>query len=159
MKKAPKMGPLIGPSIDTFSILFLLKKHKKNKRNLYPIYVRVTLNGKRIELSTRRWININEWDQNKQRPKLLNQTLKTLNYYLEQIRNKFYLEHQKLFQKDIPFTVIELKNAYLNIGDGASTVLQQVEDHNKAMYSQIPKNYSYGTYKNYKTLKNILFVF
>ena len=82
MKKSKKIGPLIGPSLDTFSIIFLLKKGKKNKRKLFPIYSRVTINGQRIELSTKRWISISDWDKKKQRPKLINNKLKTLNHHL-----------------------------------------------------------------------------
>ena len=98
MNNSKKIGPLIGPSLDTFSIIFLLKKGKKNKRKLFPIYSRVTINGQRIELSTKRWVSISDWDKKKQRPKLINNKLKTLNHYLEYIRNRFYIEHQRLSQ-------------------------------------------------------------
>ena len=98
MKKSKKIGPLIGPSLDTFSIIFLLKKGKKNKRKLFPIYSRVTINGQRIELSTKRWSDLNDWDKKRQRPKLINNKLKALNHHLEYIRNRFYLEHQRLSQ-------------------------------------------------------------
>ena len=56
VNNSKKIGPLIGPSMETFSIIFLLKKAKKNSKNLVPIYCRVTLNGRRIELSTKRWV-------------------------------------------------------------------------------------------------------
>jgi hypothetical protein len=56
MNNNKKIGHLIGLSLDTFSIIFLLKKGKKNKRKLFPIYSRVTINGKRIELSTKKWM-------------------------------------------------------------------------------------------------------
>ena len=99
MRKSKKIGPRIGPSIDTFSIIFLLKRKKKNKRKMIPIYARVTISGERIELSTKRNILLKNWDKKRQRPKLTTKALKTLNYYLEHIRNKFYVEHQKLLQK------------------------------------------------------------
>ena len=114
MKKSKKIGPLIGPSLDTFSIIFLLKKKKKNKQKMFPIYTRVTINGERIELSTKRSILLKNWDKKRQRPKIKTKELKALNYHLEQIRNKFYIEHQKLVQKENPFSAIDLKNAYLN---------------------------------------------
>ena len=152
MNNSKKIGPLIGPSLDTFSIIFLLKKGKKNKRKLFPIYSRVTINGQRIELSTKRWIDLNDWDKKKQRPKLINNKLKTLNHYLEYIRNRFYIEHQRLSQMNKPFSAIDLKNAYLNIKEKGLTVLEVIEDHNKDMKNQIPESYSEGTLKNYRTL-------
>ena len=66
---------------------------------MFPIYCRVTINGERIELSTKRSIFIKNWDTKRQRPKLKTKELKVLNHHLEQIRNKFYVEHQKLVQK------------------------------------------------------------
>ena len=159
MKKSKKIGPLIGPSLDTFSIIFLLKKGKKNKRKLFPIYSRVTINGQRIELSSKRWIDLNDWDKKRQRPKLKNTKLKTLNQHLEQIRHKFYVEHQKLVQPNRPFTVVDLKNGYLNKKEKAVSVIEVIDAHNIDMEKQIPESYSYGTYKNYKTLKRHLIKF
>ena len=92
MKKSKKTGPLIGPSLDTFSIIFLLKKKKKNKQKMFPIYCRVTINGERIELSTKRSIFINNWDKKRQRPKLKTNELKALNHHLEYL--EFLLQKQ-----------------------------------------------------------------
>jgi len=152
MNNSKKIGPLIGPLLDTFSIIFLLKMKKKNNKNLIPIYSRVTINGQRIELSTKRWISISDWDKKKQRPKLINNKLKTLNHYLEYIRNRFYTEHHRLSQANKRFSAIDLKNAYLNIKEKGLTVLEVIEEHNKDMKNQIPENYSEGTLKNYRTL-------
>jgi integrase len=156
MKKSKKIGPLIGPSLDTFSIIFLLKRKKKNKQKMFPIYSRVTLNGERIELSTKRSILINNWDKKRQRPKLNTKELKVLNYHLEQLRNRFYIEHQKLVQKGSPLSAMELKNAYLNIKAKGNGIIAMVKDHNIDMENQIPDNYSAGTLKNYRTLKKHL---
>lgn len=156
MKKSKKIGPLIGPSLDTFSIIFLLKKGKKNKQKMFPIYSRVTINGQRIELSSKRWIDLNDWNKKRQRPKLINNKLKALNHHLEYIRNRFYLEHQRLSQINKPFSAIDLKNAYLNINEKGITVLEAIETHNIDMKNQIPESYSEGTLKNYRTLKKHL---
>ena len=156
MRKSKKIGPLIGPSIDTFSIIFLLKKKKKNKQKMFPIYARVTINGERIELSTKRSIFIKNWDTKRQRPKLKTKELKALNHHLEHIRNKFYVEHQKLVQKENPFSAIDLKMAYLNIKAKGKGIIDIVEEHNIDMESQIPDRFSAGTLKNYRTLKKHL---
>ena len=156
MRKSKKIGPLIGPSIDTFSIIFLLKKKKKNKQKMFPIYSRVTINGERIELSTKRSIFIKNWDTKRQRPKLKTKELKALNHHLEHIRNKFYVEHQKLVQKENPFSAIDLKMAYLNIKAKGKGIIDIVEEHNMDMKSQIPDQFSAGTLKNYRTLKKHL---
>jgi len=123
---------------------------------MFPIYVRVTINGERIELSTKRSILLKNWDKKRQRPKLINNKLKALNHHLEYIRNRFYLEHQKLSQSNKPFSAIDLKNAYLNINEKGLTVIEVIETHNIDMKNQIPELYSAGTLKNYRTLKKHL---
>ena len=65
-----------------------------------------------------------------------------LNYHLEQIRNKFYIEHQKLVQKGNPFSAMDLKMAYLNIKSKAKGIIDIVEEHNIDMESQIPDRFS-----------------
>ena len=123
---------------------------------MFPIYARVTISGERIELSTKRSILLKNWDKKRQRPKLINNKLKALNHHLEYIRNRFYLEHQRISQTNKPFSAIDLKNAYLNIKEKGITVLESIETHNIDMKNQIPESYSEGTLKNYRTLKKHL---
>lgn len=53
----------------TFTILFWLNKSKANKKGEVPIYVRITIDGRRSENSTSRWILPEQWDGNVARPK------------------------------------------------------------------------------------------
>ncbi len=43
------------------SILFYAKKAKAAANGLVPIYTRITINGKRTELSTNRFVEISKW--------------------------------------------------------------------------------------------------
>ena len=44
-------------------ISFQLKRSKINKKGLAPIYIRITVDGKRVELSTHRSIYPPSWDE------------------------------------------------------------------------------------------------
>ena len=46
----------------TLSILFYLRRDKDNSRNEVPIYMRITVNGKRAEMSTFRYIDPEKWN-------------------------------------------------------------------------------------------------
>jgi len=46
---------------NTFGIQFIIRKNKA-KEDLAPIYVRITVDARRVEISLKRWINPNEWD-------------------------------------------------------------------------------------------------
>jgi Arm domain-containing DNA-binding protein len=46
---------------NSFSFLFYVKKSKENLQGKSPIYLRITLNGKRAEISISRSIEANKW--------------------------------------------------------------------------------------------------
>ena len=53
---------------NTFSILFWLKLANA-KNGKAPLYVRITVNGKRVELSLKRKLTISDWDATKSKLK------------------------------------------------------------------------------------------
>ena len=46
----------------TFSILFYIRKDKRVRSERAPIYLRITVNGKRAEQSIKRSIDTERWD-------------------------------------------------------------------------------------------------
>ncbi|QTE22823.1 Arm DNA-binding domain-containing protein [Polaribacter cellanae] len=66
----------------TFSIHFWLNLAKK-KGNSAPIYARITVNGKRAEISLKRDILVTYWDTKSKRAKPRTPGAKMLNAYLD----------------------------------------------------------------------------
>jgi len=50
---------------NTFGVAFYLKKQKTTQAGKSPIYARITVNGKRIEISVKRSIEENNWNATK----------------------------------------------------------------------------------------------
>jgi hypothetical protein len=50
---------------NTFGVAFYLKKQKTTQAGKSPIYARITVNGKRIEISVKRSIEDNNWNATK----------------------------------------------------------------------------------------------
>ena len=69
------------------SVLFTLKKGKADKVGQMPIYLRITVNGERVELSTNRKIEELKWDSKMQRAKGRSESARNLNEYLDSIEN------------------------------------------------------------------------
>jgi len=46
---------------------FYVKESKKDKNGIAPIYLRITVNGKRAEISTNRRIKPDMWDKSQER--------------------------------------------------------------------------------------------
>jgi len=69
-------------------ISFQIKKSKINKKGLVPIYMRVTIDGNRLELSTNRRINPSLWDSNLCQALGTSDETVILNNYLNSLRTK-----------------------------------------------------------------------
>jgi site-specific recombinase XerD len=70
----------------TFSILFWLRRHKTDKKGLAPIWIRITVDGKRAECSTSRKILSEHWDAENGAASNGCPTAKVINDYLASVR-------------------------------------------------------------------------
>lgn len=61
-----------------------LKRQKENAKGEVPVYMRVTVNGLRAEITIQRMIRPKEWDQTKGRSTSRSVTANQLNDYLQQ---------------------------------------------------------------------------
>lgn len=70
-------------SSSIFSILFWTYKDKNNQTQ---IYARISVNGKRTDLSLKQKINLDLWDATRQRAKGNNMTARQINNYLNDVK-------------------------------------------------------------------------
>ena len=133
---------------NSFSLLFYVKKSKANLQGESPIYLRITINGKRSEISISRSIEASKWNSSANRAKGKTERIRSLNSYLDIIVSKIYQHHRELIETDSEITSIILKNKYLGIGERNRTLITLIEDQNQRAKMQLKP----GTYKNYKTV-------
>ena len=134
----------------TFSLLFYIRTSKTKSNGTVPIYVRITINGKRAEFSAKRTIDPNKWNNTKGRAKGSNEQTKSLNKYLDTIQAKVYENQQELMQKNKSITAGTLKNAVLDINPDKKTLLGVFENHNKKINQLIGKGYAIATVGKYE---------
>lgn len=110
LKKIQKMN-------HSFSQLFYLKGKHFEKDVKVPIYLRLTVNGQRNELSISRKIEPEKW--NARTGKMRGTSLETneLNSYLDIVRHKINKIHGRLVDEGRPFSSLDLKNLYLGKGE------------------------------------------
>jgi hypothetical protein len=131
----------------TFSILFMVRRGQLLKNHEAPIYMRITVDGERAEISTKRSIDPDQWNDIKGCAKTGVPYAKELNYYLEQLRHKVYENQQDLINRNKVVNASSLKNAFLNIGDDdRRTLLQAYEEHNTTLELMINKGISRSIY-------------
>src|SRR5687767_8465660 len=69
-------------------ILFWQYKSKANKEGKAPIYLRITVNGIKVELSTGFFIKLSEWDTAKQQAKGVSNSSQLVNNYITSTKAK-----------------------------------------------------------------------
>jgi site-specific recombinase XerD len=135
----------------TFSILFYIKKSKLLKDGTAPIYMRITINRERSEISIKRRVQPLNWDtaRNKAKGKMLD--VKDLNDYLTSIRGQLFQYQQDLQESGKVVSAKSLSNAFLGIGERQWNLVELFQDHNDNMEKLVGKDYAPLTLQRYKS--------
>ena len=135
----------------TITNLFYLKRVKVNTQGLVPIFHRITINSKRLDKSTGKYINANKWSSEMSKVKGNSEEARTINSYLDNIRLKVIISERNLISKDIPISIETLKNELFGIKEKARTILPIFEEHNRKIHELLGIEYASGTLERYKT--------
>ncbi|WP_339727695.1 site-specific integrase [Maribacter stanieri] len=137
----------------SFSQLFYLKGKHFEKDVKVPIYLRLTVNGQRNELSISRKIEPEKWNARTGKMRGTNLEANELNSYLDAVRNKINKIHGRLVDEGRPFNSSEIKNLYLGKGEKIKMLVQLFEEHNLQMEKLVGVEFALGTWKRYHTTK------
>lgn len=141
-------------TLNTFSILFWLKLANA-KNGKAPLYARITVNGKRAELSLKQKILISDWDIKKNRLKGLSDDTKKVNTYLKNVNSQLFETYQNLKRENRFVTSDLLKANFLRTDENQYALTDIITYHNEHMKSTL----RWGTQKNYFTTHKYIFLF
>jgi site-specific recombinase XerD len=150
----------------TFSLLFYIKKQKssvkkqqefENKKQ--PIYIRITVNGKRIELSAKREVDPLKWNSHSGRGMGTKEEIKTLNAYLNTFQMKLYEAQRQLLENGKPFTAETLKNKMTGKEESPRMLIEIIQHHNDSIKTLIGLDYSRPTWVKYNTTQKHIMEF
>jgi site-specific recombinase XerD len=138
----------------TFTILFW-QNIAKRKKEIAPLYARITVNGKRTEISLGITCPIEDWDNEMNRTKGKTQESRLINNKLDGIKVDITDSYKELFKEGKLVTAKSVKARYLGMDNNEATLSELVNYHNSKMEGVLEK----GTLKNYKTTAKYLHVF
>ena len=116
----------------TFTVIFFTRKSRSNHKQL-SIYVRITINGKRSEISLKRVVPIKDWDSNKSRGRGSSQKVRILNAYLDEVYNRLLECHKELLAEDKFISSEAIKARYLGEDDNSKTLRELIAYHHGNM--------------------------
>lgn len=129
----------------TFSILFW-KYASRAVNNQTNIYLRLTLNGQRVNVSLKRKVDTTSWNPKTQRANGTSKVSKALNLYLNDVQTKIYRIYEQLKSEEIPFTSQTIKDKFLGESRKSFSFQDLVDYHNEKMQHKLHKN-TMGQYK------------
>lgn len=140
-------------SRNTFGIQFVIRLPKQKKDETAAVYARITVNGRRTEISLKTKVSINNWDDVKGKAKGKREEIVKLNSHMEHVRSLIFDCYQQLIQQSKPVTVETIKAMYLGEDiEEKMTLLKLVEYHKQVAVSKLAP----GTMKNYYTTESYL---
>lgn len=138
---------------NTLSLLFYIKKSKADSSGNANIYLRITVDGKRAELSIRRKIHVDYWNAETSQCRGNSTASQEINRLMTNIRSKIYLIEQELLNNGKSVTAIALRNAFLGRDENNRMILDIFKEHNDNVEKLIGKDFASGTSERYKTAK------
>lgn len=87
---------------NTFSVLFWIHRQRANANGEMPIFMRVTVDGKRAEISLQRYISEKDWDVKAQRVKPKANHFVVINNYMDMARGKVQSIYSQLTSINCP---------------------------------------------------------
>lgn len=136
------------------NVLFYSKIAKKTKENLVPIYLRITINGQRIEQTTQRYVELSKWSAETNRVKGTTGSAKAVNDYLDVLKTRVYSCERQMVLDGIPITYASFKDKWTAGTDKPRMLLEVFQQHNNQLKALIGKEFSAGTFERYTTSLN-----
>ena len=133
------------------SVLFYAKKSKTKSNLRVPIYLRITVNGKRAEFSTGKDVEISKWSSAQNRLKGNSEEARAINKYLDILKSNVLVLENKLALSRESFDAIDIKNLLTGANTTERYLIPIFEEHNSKIEKLLGKEYAPATLKNFKT--------
>ena len=134
-----------------FSMLFYMKKQKNYKTGSAPIYLRITVDGQRAEITTGRECDPARWNSKAGRANGTKEEVRNFNAFLDNLQSKVYEAHRYLSEKEERLTAEAIKNRVLGKGEKSYMLMDVFKDHNRKMAALVGTEFSSGTLERYET--------
>lgn len=122
------------------SILFYGKKTKLDSSKTVSVYLRITINGQRFEVSTQRYVEAAKWSIEAGKMKGNSEESRGVNQYLDSMRQKVYDYPKAITNEGKIFTKENLRMKWYGIDERTHTLVEVFKHHNEQLKSLIGKD-------------------
>jgi site-specific recombinase XerD len=139
---------------NTVSVLFYLRKSKAKEKSEAPVYMRITVNGSRVDLATHQFSLSDKWDVKHgliQGPK---SETHTVNNSLDNLRSKVNRIVIQLETTGKPITAEIIRNILEGKTKNRRSLVEVFQLYNDQLKSKVGQGYAYGTLEKYTATCN-----
>ena len=139
-------------SSNTFGIQFVIRLPKQQKNDQATVFARISVNGRRCEISLKKKVNPQNWDEAKGKARGTKDEIRKLNEHIERVRTLIADGYHELVQQKKVVTVDAVKSLFIGADDNEITLIKLGEYHNTEMKDKLAD----GTMKNYYTTQKYI---
>ncbi|MFM9987598.1 site-specific integrase [Flavobacterium sp.] len=130
---------------------FYAKSTKANSNGLLPIYVRLTVDGKRLEFSTKKFVEKSKWSSELSKMKGTTEEARSINSYLDLMKSKVLDAQMELLHRNEALSIENFKDKLLGNEERQRMLVPIFQDHNNKIKELVGKEYAPGTLERYTT--------
>lgn len=140
----------------TFNQIFFPKKSGGKTGNTL-VYLRITIDGVRSEISLNRQLNPGDWNDQSRRLNGRTPEAKSFNSYLDTVEFRIFEIYKELVGEGVEITTEMIKARFMGIDtDKPRMLLEIFEHHNKQFAELVGKDFAIGSLKRFKVVKKWL---
>jgi site-specific recombinase XerD len=133
------------------AILFYLKKRANAKEQKVPVYMRITVDGQRVELATGERIEPKLWDPSEGRAKGRTPEIEEINSTLSRLEMRINDTARYLKDYDEEITAEKIKNRYLGKIEKPMMLVEVFQEHNRKVLALVNREFAPATATRYET--------
>ena len=144
----------------TFSLVFYINRTKQKKNGECPVMLRININGAKVALQIKRFINPKDWDSVRYCMKGRNAEARVFNEYIDAVKLRTHQKYNELIALHDHVSPHLLRDAVLCINTAKARMLIEIwEDHVETLRKLIGKENSRTTYLKYDLAKRHMVAF
>lgn len=141
-----------------YSLQFLIRT-AKSKNGKAPIYCRIAVNGKRAEISLKKYVDATKWIAAAGMVKGNSEEARVINNQIELLKLEINKHYNQLISAGKPVTAEIIKNSLLGIGEVERTLIEVFKYHNGQMKERIGTDVVKATHTKFETVLSKLQLF
>lgn len=136
----------------TISVTFSTRKDRATEDGLLPVFMKITIAGKRLVMMTKIFVKPNEWSNQNAKLKTNTEEARRVNKMLDAFKLRAFDYQRELMNEGKEVTLASMKAKWYGLSLEKARMLMEVfKEHNEQMKALVNREFSPLTFERYET--------